>query len=81
MGKRCVGGKDSGAVPWVIGDAGSVCDVKKPEEQADSIESLMLDVNLRRRCSANGIDRARREFTMSDVVDAYERELSSIVSG
>ena len=79
QGVPCVGGKDSGAVPWVIGDAGSVCDVKTPEELADCIESLMLDANLRRRYSANGIDRVRREFTMSAVVDAYERELSSIV--
>ena len=80
QGVPCVGGKESGAVPWVIGDAGSVCDVKKPEELADCIESLMLDANLRRRYSTNGIDRVRREFTMSAVVDAYEREIFYIAN-
>ena len=38
----------------------------------------MMDADLRRKCSSQGIERVRRKFTMSSVVDSYERELFDI---
>ena len=78
QGVPCIGGAKSGAVPWVIGDGGVVCDVTKPEELAECIEKVMGDYELRRKLSEGGMRRVREMFNIEKVVDMYESELRKI---
>lgn len=78
QGVPCIGGEKSGAVPWVIGDGGVVCDVTKPEELAECIEKVMGDYELRRKLSEGGMRRVREMFNIEKVVDMYESELRKI---
>lgn len=78
QGVPCVGGERSGAVPWVMGEGGVTCDVTKPAQLAACLERVMLDSDLRKRLSANGISRARTTFNMETVIGQYERALEEV---
>ena len=78
QGVPCVGGKKSGAVSWVMGDGGVTCDVSNPNELALCLEHVMMDYELRRQLSANGIKRVRENFDIEHVVDLYEKELELV---
>jgi len=80
QGVPCVGGEKSGAVPWVMGDAGVLCDVTSPEELARCLERVMLDCDLRKRLSLNGIKRVRTDFSMNLVIGQYERALAEVAT-
>ena len=43
LGLPVVGGKESGAVPWMIGDAGLLVDINKPLEIAHAALQLLTD--------------------------------------
>ena len=75
FGVPCIGGEKSGAVPWVIGEGGVVCDVTKPEKLAESIERVMVDRELQKKLGDGGRQRVREMFDIEKVVDMYEREL------
>lgn len=75
QGVPCVGGKKSGAVPWVLGDGGVVCDVSNPEALSMCIESLMKNYEQRKRLSVAGRTRVKEMFTIENVADLYETEL------
>ena len=79
MGVPCIGGEKSGAVPWVVGDGGVVCDVTNSEKLAECIERVMEDEELRRKLSAGGLRRVREMFDINKVIELYERELEMIV--
>lgn len=89
FGVPCIGGGDSGAVPWVIGDesgglhgdelrGGVVCDVRHPYRLADCIERVFEDDDLLVRLSEGGRRRVRTMFNIEKTVDAYEMELERI---
>lgn len=77
-GVPCIGGKKSGAVPWVMGDGGIVCDVTKPETLADCIERVMNDWELRKRLSESGLRRVRDMFAIESTIESYEKALVEI---
>lgn len=79
QGVPCVGGEKSGAVPWVMGDGGVTCDVMDPHKIADCIERVMLDFDMRKRMSANGIKRVIENFNIEHVVDLYEKALERVL--
>ena len=81
QGVPCVGGEKSGAVPWVIGDGGALCDVGDPNALADCLERVMLDSNLRRRMGECAKKRVIEKFNLGKVVDAYLSRLSCTVKG
>lgn len=76
-----VGGRRSGAVPWVLdgGAAGVLTDVRASLDIAASIVAVLSDHALWRRYSEAGHRRARQHFASSRVVeeylDAYDRLL------
>ena len=78
FGVPCIGGEKSGAVSWVIGDGGVVCDVTKPEKLAECIERVMGDIELRKKLSECGKRRVREMFDIEKVVDLYESELRTV---
>lgn len=78
QGVPCVGGEKSGAVPWVMGEGGVMCDVTKPEALAACLEKVMLDYELRKKLSAAGVKRVVENFNINHVVDLYERELRRV---
>lgn len=78
FGVPCIGGEKSGAVPWVIGDGGVVCDITKPQKLAECIEHVMCDAELRKKLSECGRKRVREMFDIEKVVDMYEAELKKV---
>ena len=79
QGVPCVGGEKSGAVPWVIGDGGVVCDVTRPEKLAACIENLMLDRVVRAKMSNNAVKNVEKRFMMNAVVKRYIAALENVV--
>ena len=77
-GVPCIGGEKSGAVPWVLGDGGIVCDVTRPEKLADCIERVMENWELRKKLCEGGVRRVRDMFAIDKTVDKYESELRKI---
>ena len=78
QGVPCVGGEKSGAVPWVMGDGGVVCDVTNPEKLAECIEYVMGDSELRKKLSDGGRRRVKEMFDIDRIVAMYEKELEKI---
>lgn len=74
-----IGGIHSGGVPYVIGDAGILVNVKSSQEIADATIKLLLNKDLREEFGKRGQDRIREEFSPERVaglyVDQYERIL------
>jgi glycosyltransferase involved in cell wall biosynthesis len=79
QGVPCVGGENSGAVPWVLGDGGAVCDVTNPERLAQCIERLMLDYSMRKKLSENAVKNVRERFLMDSVVNRYIALLEYVI--
>lgn len=78
FGIPCIGGERSGAVPWVIGEGGVVCDVTDPRKLADCIEKVMTDTKLRVRLGEEGKKRVREAFDIEKIIDMYETELKKV---
>ena len=81
VGVPCVGGRNSGAVPWVLGEgtAGVLADVHNVDSLAESIEKLMLDGLERKRLSIAGIQRVEAKFNIKHVMRQYEIALKEIL--
>lgn len=70
MGLPVVAGESSGAVPWVVGINGCLCDVRN----ASSIEKALLatlDSRRYNQLSQDGIEAVRQRFTTPAVVDLF----------
>lgn len=71
-GVPVVGGANSGAVPWMIGQGGITCDVSSPVAIAEAISQVLRDSGTHQRYSIA----ARREigdrFAVSSVAAQYE---------
>ena len=70
-----IGGKTSGAVPWVLngGKAGLLVDVRDPKKIAQSAVRLLRDRKLWNRLSDDGYAHAVRSFSLPEVSNAYLR--------
>jgi glycosyltransferase involved in cell wall biosynthesis len=65
---------DRGALPEVVGDAGSLVNPEDPAAMASAMERLLTDPAHAERCAEQGIARARRfswDATAARVVQAY----------
>jgi glycosyltransferase involved in cell wall biosynthesis len=78
-----LGGKDSGAVPWVLdgGRAGAICDVRNPEGIAREAIEILTSRKRWMKLSQTGYERARDAFSLSSMVDLclaqYQRILNA----
>lgn len=74
-----IGGIHSGGVPYVVGDAGILVNVKSRQEIADATIKLLLNKELREELGKRGQDRIRLEFSPERVaglyIDQYEQIL------
>jgi glycosyltransferase involved in cell wall biosynthesis len=79
LGLPVVAGESSGAVPWVVGTHGCLCDVKN----VASIKTALLDAldtNRYRQLSQDGIEMVRQRFTTPAVVDLFVAQYESALA-
>lgn len=74
LGLPIVGGRNSGGVPWVVGEGGLLVDVHSPQEITNALYKLMTIPEFNKQCSVAAAARARETFTVSTVVDMYETQ-------
>ena len=76
-----LGGKDSGAVPWVLdhGRAGALCDVWNPEDIARAAVEILTSRERWTELSQAGYARVRQDFSLSRVVDICLNEYERIL--
>jgi glycosyltransferase involved in cell wall biosynthesis len=79
-GLPVVAGDASGAVPWVVGDAGVLVDVAQPQAMADAMLALLLDRERARELGRRGRERVRRCFSPAAVAEQYEREYEAAIA-
>ena len=70
MGLPVVAGKSSGAVPWVVGEGGALCDVRQEQAIYLAIERILIPENYM-RYSIAARERVESMFTISAVAAAY----------
>jgi len=84
MGLRLpvIGGMNSGAVPWILdeGNAGILCDVKRPEKIAQAAIGLLTSQDQWRKYSESGYERVVAQFSIEKVVDACLKQYQLILS-
>ena len=80
-GLPVIGGRDSGAVPWLLGDgeAGVLSDVSNPDDVAKKMIMLALNQTLYNEVAAQGFNRARKYFIMDKVADEYLKAYKEIL--
>jgi len=81
MGLPVVGGHHSGAVPWVLGSAGLLVDVASPRQMAQTLFDLLRDSERRLALSKQASARARSQFSVQAVVDAYVNQYHQVLVG
>jgi glycosyltransferase involved in cell wall biosynthesis len=70
MGLPVVAGQASGAVPWVVGDLGGLCDVRQPLAITQALEATLLPQRYA-ELSERGIMATRQRFSTPFVVDQF----------
>lgn len=80
QGVACVGGRKSGAVPWLLdkGRAGVLVDVKSSAAIAEAVITLIENRAERERLVRAGCERARAMFSLESVVQKYVGLLEEI---
>ncbi|MBC7732914.1 MAG: glycosyltransferase family 4 protein [Bacteriovorax sp.] len=81
IGTPVVAGAASGAVPWVVGDAGRLVDVTRPESIAAALRDLLTDAAESSRLGHVGSERVRSMFSAEAVTAAYEHAYEIAQSG
>lgn len=74
LGIPVVAGRDSGAVPWVLGypdGGGALVDVRDPQAIADAVLDILGSADVYARCSQRGRQRAVEHFSPNAVANAY----------
>ena len=66
---------------WVVGEAGTLVDVTRPEAMADAMLALLLDPATARVGAERGRERVRDMFSPAAVATLYEREYESAIAG
>jgi glycosyltransferase involved in cell wall biosynthesis len=80
IGIPIVGGRRSGGVPWVVGDAGLLTDIENPQMIADSMHRLLTDSALHKKCVGFAISRSQIDFGEDAITNAYETLYSEVLS-
>ena len=81
VGVPVVAGVASGAVPWVVGEAGRLVDVTQPQAVAAALHDLLIDGGESVRLGNLGRQRVRSLFGAAAVTFAYEREYEVALTG
>lgn len=81
LGVPVVGGEASGAVPWVIGEAGRLVDVRSPEAIAQAMLELLSDAQALIDLGALAESNTVARFSPDAVAVAYESHYQEVVTG
>lgn len=81
LGVPVIGGERSGAVPWLIGDGGLVCDVRDPQAILESMLKVLVDQETRARYGENAVRRVRHQFATEKVCAMFENLYIRVRSG
>jgi glycosyltransferase involved in cell wall biosynthesis len=84
LGLPVVAGRDSGAVPWVLGGndgGGQLVDVRSSEEIAAGILALLDDAERYASCSRRGLHLASERFAPDAVARAYVERYQQALFG
>lgn len=73
LGVPVVGGRASGAVPWVVGEGGVVVDVTNVDAIVKALKQIVSDSKNWQRLRAEACQASQRRFGPNVVADAYER--------
>jgi glycosyltransferase involved in cell wall biosynthesis len=78
MGLPVIGGKYSGAIPWVLagGKVGMLVDVTSAKAIASGMQAMVEDADLRRRLALAGHERALTQYHIDTTVNRYEAILT-----
>ena len=79
FGIPIVAGKKSGAVPFIVKDAGILINIKDPTEIANAVVSLLARKDIRENLGQKGKKRVSQDFTMDRIVKAYMDEYQRII--
>lgn len=81
QGVACVGGRKSGAVPWVLdnGRTGFLANVMNSEQLADTLIEVLSDPASVAHMAEQGQQRARKLFTLEAVAQSYVREYERVL--
>jgi glycosyltransferase involved in cell wall biosynthesis len=71
MGIPAIGGKSSGAVPWVIGEPRLLVDVKKEGEMQKKMIELLSDETIYKDLAMSGFKNVETRFSSNAVATAY----------
>ena len=72
LGVPVVGGKTSGAVPWVIGDGGVLADMTNPAEITAVLNTVLTDQEKWQELRSIAYESSHKRFSPAEVTDAYE---------
>lgn len=70
LGLPVVAGKHSGAVPWVVGAQGELCDVRSSEAVLSALKAALIPENYKNN-SENGILSIKERFSQASVANNY----------
>lgn len=71
MGIPCIGGKTSGAVPWVIDNPKLLVNVNKPNSIKEKMLELLTQKEMYQTLAIKGYDNVVNRFSSNSVADAY----------
>jgi L-malate glycosyltransferase len=74
-----IGGKDSGAVPWVLSDSGILIDITNVDIIVKEIVEILQNEEKWSKYSKYGYQKAYKEFRLSSIVDRYLNHYNSIL--
>lgn len=79
-GTPCIGGEDSGAIPWVLdyGKAGLLVDVRSPNEISDGILKILNNKKTWEEYSSKGIKNVGHRFILPVVLDQHINKYKEI---
>jgi len=80
-GTPCIGGVNSGAVPWVLdyGKAGLLVNVRHPVNIADGIEKILTDKKIWEQYSRKGIKNVEDRFILPVVISQHIKKYKKIL--
>jgi glycosyltransferase involved in cell wall biosynthesis len=80
LGLPIIAGRESGGVPWVLGDGawGVLVDVRSVDAIADSMDRLATDLQGRLTTGAIAREQVRNRFHISRIADLYEKVYEEI---
>lgn len=80
LGVPVVGGENSGAIPWVVGDAGIITDVRDEKALASAILKILENQELKLQLAKKAKSSAKSRFEANIVADEYLSIYRSIIA-